>query len=87
MVHQHFKLVDNYTMAENIVLGIEPMTKVRNLSECRYEDGKQEIAELSKTYGLEVNPDRPHRGCPGIRAAESGDPEDALQKSRNHDLR
>ena len=27
MVHQHFKLVDNYTVAENIVLGIEPMEK------------------------------------------------------------
>ena len=24
MVHQHFKLVDNYTVAENIVLGMEP---------------------------------------------------------------
>ena len=27
MVHQHFKLVDNYTIGENIVLGIEPMKK------------------------------------------------------------
>ena len=27
MVHQHFKLVETFTIAENIVLGIEPMTK------------------------------------------------------------
>ena len=27
MVHQHFKLVHNYTVAENIVLGYEPKTK------------------------------------------------------------
>ena len=35
MVHQHFKLVDNYTIGENIVLGIEPYFPV-----CGYERGK-----------------------------------------------
>jgi len=57
MVHQHFKLVDNYTVAENIVLGVEPMKKA--LGVLPYVDMKtanREIAELSKTYGLEVNP-------------------------------
>lgn len=57
MVHQHFKLVDNYTIAENIVLGIEPMKKVLGL--LPYVDMKtanRRIAELSKEYGLEVNP-------------------------------
>ena len=57
MVHQHFKLVDNYTVAENIVLGVEPMKKA--LGVLPYVDMKtanREIAELSRTYGLEVNP-------------------------------
>jgi ABC-type uncharacterized transport systems, ATPase components len=57
MVHQHFKLVDNYTVAENIVLGVEPMKKLLGFLPC-VDLGKanREIAELSKTYGLEVNP-------------------------------
>lgn len=57
MVHQHFKLVDNYTIAENIVLGVEPMD--RKFGIFPYVDMKkanQEIAALSKEYGLEVNP-------------------------------
>ena len=57
MVHQHFKLVDNYTVAENIVLGVEPMKKALGL--LPYVDIKkanQEIKDLSKQYGLEVNP-------------------------------
>ena len=31
MVHQHFKLVSNYTIAENIVMGMEPVKKVLGL--------------------------------------------------------
>ena len=57
MVHQHFKLVDNYTIAENIVLGIEPEKK--KFGFIPYVDIKaanREIAEISKKYGLEVNP-------------------------------
>ena len=57
MVHQHFKLVDNYTVAENIVLGVEPMK--RALGIFPYVDMKtanRQIADLSKSYGLEVNP-------------------------------
>jgi len=59
MVHQHFKLVSNYTVAENIVLGVEPIK--RALSFIPYVDLKgaaQRIRELSKTYGLEVDPDQ-----------------------------
>ena len=41
MVHQHFKLVDNYTVAENIVLGIEPMKKAAGISSLRrYQNGQ-----------------------------------------------
>ncbi len=57
MVHQHFKLISNYTIAENIVLGMEPKKKVLGLVpivdiKCANED----IANLSKQYGLEVKP-------------------------------
>ena len=57
MVHQHFKLVDNYTVAENIVLGIEPMK--RRLGFLPWVDLKKanhEISELSEKFGLKVNP-------------------------------
>jgi len=57
MVHQHFKLVDNYTVAENIVLGVEPMKKAAGFLPCvDMKTANREIAELSKSYGLEVNP-------------------------------
>lgn len=52
MVHQHFKLVHNYTVAENIVLGIEP-TKRRMLDLAAAEE---RVRELSEKYGLMVNP-------------------------------
>ncbi len=57
MVHQHFKLVSNYTIAENIVLGVEPMKKALGLFPCvDMKRANEEIAALSKQYGLEVNP-------------------------------
>ena len=57
MVHQHFKLVDNYTVAENIVLGREPMGKMLGFLPCVDMKGaNRQIAELSKRFGLEVNP-------------------------------
>jgi simple sugar transport system ATP-binding protein len=57
MVHQHFKLVDNYTIAENIVLGLEPMTrKFGFLPAVDIKKANQDIARLSAEYGLEVNP-------------------------------
>ena len=57
MVHQHFKLVDNYTVAENIVLGVEPKKRALGLFPMvDMKKANQEIADLSKKYGLEVNP-------------------------------
>ena len=59
MVHQHFKLVSNYTIGENIVLGVEPVK--RALGIFPYVDIKaanEHIRDLSKTYGLEVDPDK-----------------------------
>lgn len=54
MVHQHFKLVENYTVTENIVLGAEPRTKWGLLDLKR---AKKEVQALSDLYGLKVNPD------------------------------
>ncbi len=57
MVHQHFKLVSNYTIAENIIMGAEPTKKFMGF--IPYVDIKtsnEKIAELSKRYGLEVDP-------------------------------
>lgn len=57
MVHQHFKLVQNYSITENIIWGMKP--KNRLMGVLPYVDVKshdEEIRELSKQYRLEVNP-------------------------------
>ncbi len=53
MVHQHFKLVRNYTVTENIVLGNEPVDKFGMLD---LKTAEKRVAALSKRYGLKVNP-------------------------------
>ncbi|MFI3251112.1 MAG: ABC transporter ATP-binding protein [Eubacteriales bacterium] len=57
MVHQHFKLVPNYTVTENIILGLECKDKLfgflPTVNLKKYDDT---IAELSKRYHLEVDP-------------------------------
>ncbi|MGI5173410.1 ABC transporter ATP-binding protein [Treponema sp. OMZ 840] len=53
MVHQHFKLVHNYTVTENIVLGMEPVTRFGTLD---LKSAAKRVAELSERYGLMVNP-------------------------------
>lgn len=52
MVHQHFMLVDAFTVAENIVLGNEPTKK----GVLDHKKAVQEIEKISEQYGLEVNP-------------------------------
>lgn len=57
MVHQHFRLVEDFTIAENIVLGVEPIH--RFLGVFPYVDIKsvnKSITELSNNYGLDVDP-------------------------------
>ena len=58
MVHQHFRLVSNYTVAENIILGLEPQKKFLGLFPC-VDIGKanKDIAALSERYGLKINPE------------------------------
>jgi simple sugar transport system ATP-binding protein len=53
MVHQHFKLVHNFTVAENIVLGQEDAKQ----GLLYLDDAKARIVGLSKQYGLRVDPD------------------------------
>ena len=53
MVHQHFMLVDVFTVAENIVLGREESVGgVLNMGKAR-----RRVRELSDRYKLDVNPD------------------------------
>jgi len=53
MVHQHFMLVDNFTVLENIMLGAEGGALLaRGVASARAE-----LKRLEKEYGLEVNPD------------------------------
>lgn len=57
MVHQHFKLVQNYTITENIILGLP--CEDRRLGILPFVDLKKadrRVAALSAKYGLEVNP-------------------------------
>lgn len=54
MVHQHFKLVHNYTVTENIILGSEPRNWMGNID---LSTARKRVAELSELYGLDVDPD------------------------------
>lgn len=57
MVHQHFKLVSNYTIAENIIMGMEPVKKSLGIiKSVDLKRANREIAELSKKFRLEVEP-------------------------------
>ncbi len=57
MVHQHFKLVQNYTITENIILGQEPKKHFLGiLTSVDVKGTDKKIAELSNRYGLEVDP-------------------------------
>ncbi|MBR0379855.1 MAG: ATP-binding cassette domain-containing protein, partial [Mogibacterium sp.] len=53
MVHQHFKLVQCFTVLENIILGVES-TKGGML---QMEEAREKVLALSEKYGLQVDPD------------------------------
>ena len=53
MVHQHFKLVECFTVLENIILGVET-TKGGILQK---DDARKKVMELSDKYGLAIDPD------------------------------
>ncbi|HEU4487784.1 MAG TPA: ATP-binding cassette domain-containing protein, partial [Actinomycetota bacterium] len=50
MVHQHFHLVQPFTVAENVLLGVEGRFRVARQST------DQRVAQLAETYGLKVDP-------------------------------
>ena len=54
MVHQHFMLVPVFTVAENVTLGVEE-TRPPGLLDRRRT--RADVAELSRRYGLELDPD------------------------------
>ena len=53
MVHQHFKLVECFSVLDNIILGVET-TKAGFLKK---DEARKKIVELSEKYGLYVDPD------------------------------
>lgn len=53
MVHQHFMLVETFTVTENIVLGNEP---TRGFGVLDLKTAEREVLELSRRYGLAVDP-------------------------------
>ena len=52
MIHQHFKLVDVFTAAENIVLGLEGKGRFDIRSAGR------RVKEISEKYGFDIDPDK-----------------------------
>jgi simple sugar transport system ATP-binding protein len=53
MVHQHFKLVHNFTVTENIILGMESRNRLGNLD---LASAEKRVAAFSEMYGLAVDP-------------------------------
>ncbi len=54
MVHQHFMLVPVFTVAENVVLGVEPTGRLDHLD---MPKAREQVRKISAEYGLEVDPD------------------------------
>ena len=54
MVHQHFKLVDVFTVLDNIILGAETTDKMGFLKK---KEAREKVMELSERYGLKVDVD------------------------------
>lgn len=52
MVHQHFKLVDVFTVLENIMLGAEP----NKFGFINRREARRRVDELTEKYGLKVDP-------------------------------
>ncbi|TIV87594.1 MAG: dipeptide ABC transporter ATP-binding protein [Mesorhizobium sp.] len=53
MVHQHFMLVDNFTVLENVILGAESDALLKS----SITKARSELDRLEREYGLEVDPD------------------------------
>ena len=53
MVHQHFMLIPVFTVAENVILGSEPVWRFGRL---RMREAQQRVAELCRQYGFVLDP-------------------------------
>lgn len=53
MVHQHFMLVESFTVLENIVLGVESAQR----GFLKMADARKKVMALSERYGLKIDPD------------------------------
>ena len=53
MVHQHFKLVECFSVLDNIILGVEP----NKLGFLQKAEARKKVVALSEKYGLRVDPD------------------------------
>lgn len=53
MVHQHFMLVENFSVLENIILGAEGGSILKKAT----ENAREELDRLEKQYALEIDPD------------------------------
>ncbi len=53
MVHQHFTLAGNLSVLDNVMLGSEPLLRVRS----RRAEGRARLLALSERFGLSVDPD------------------------------
>ena len=53
MVHQHFKLVHNFTVLQNIILGVESVQG----GLLKMDDARKKVLELSERYNLAIDPD------------------------------
>ena len=51
MIHQHFKLVDLFTAAENIVLGLED-------EKYNIKTAAKKVSEISSRYGFDIDPNQ-----------------------------
>ncbi|MBS3957622.1 MAG: ABC transporter ATP-binding protein [Clostridiales bacterium] len=60
MVHQHFMLLNPFTVTENIVLGNEP-TRAGVID---FKAARDSVRELSRRYGLTIDPDSVVRDLP-----------------------
>ncbi|MBR6650394.1 MAG: ABC transporter ATP-binding protein [Clostridia bacterium] len=48
MIHQHFKLVDVFSAAENVILGID--------EKCSIKEAEERISEICQRYGFDIDP-------------------------------
>ena len=52
MVHQHFKLVECFSILDNIILGVEPCKN----GFLQKQEARKKVIDLSEKYGLHVDP-------------------------------